>query len=81
MPRIVVISPEDAQGLLKQEYDAAMGRAGRIWHIVSLMSQNPVAMQTCMRFYATLMFGSSPLNRSQREMLATVVSATNHCRY
>ncbi|HIG76896.1 MAG TPA: peroxidase, partial [Candidatus Lambdaproteobacteria bacterium] len=27
------------------------------------------------------MFGESPLSRSQREMLATVVSSANHCIY
>ncbi|MEM8862322.1 MAG: carboxymuconolactone decarboxylase family protein [Chloroflexota bacterium] len=38
-------------------------------------------MKTSMDFYGTLMFGPSPLSRSQREMLATVVSVVNHCVY
>lgn len=81
MAWIEVISPDEATGALKQQYDAAMKRAGRIWRVVSIMSQNPAAMKTSMEFYAALMFGPSPLNRSQREMLATVVSAANHCVY
>jgi len=81
MPWIDVVGPERADGLLRSEYDAALGRAGRIWHIVSLMSQNPRAMQASMRFYGVLMYGPSPLSRSQREMLATVVSRANGCVY
>ena len=81
MPRIRVIPLEEATGLLKRQYDAAIKRAGRIWHIVSIMSQNPRAMRAALSMYTTLMHGPSPLSRGQREMLAVVVSATNHCVY
>lgn len=81
MAWIDVISLEEARGALKREYKAALKRAGRIWNIVSIMSQNPRAMQSSMDFYSALMFGSSPLSRSQREMLAVVVSAANGCVY
>ncbi len=81
MPRIAVIPLERARGLLRREYEAALKRAGRIWGIVSIMSQNPRAMNTSMAFYSAVMFGSSPLSRAQREMLAVVVSATNRCVY
>jgi alkylhydroperoxidase family enzyme len=81
MPWIKVIPLEKARGKLKKEYEAALKRAGRIWHIVSIMSQNPRSMKASMDFYGAIMFGRSPLSRSQREMLAIVVSATNHCRY
>lgn len=81
MPWIEVISLEKAKGVLNKEYEAALKRAGRIWHIVSIMSQNPRAMKASMDFYGAIMFGSSPLSRSQREMLAVVVSVTNGCLY
>lgn len=81
MPWIKVIPLKKARGKLKKEYEAALKRAGRIWHIVSIMSQNPRSMKASMDFYSAIMFGRSPLNRSQREMLAVVVSAANHCRY
>lgn len=82
MPRIKVFTVEDAEDpLLQREYQAAMKRAGRIWHIVSIMSQNAAALKASMGLYAALMHQPSPLSRSQREMLATVVSALNHCRY
>ena len=81
MPYIDIVSLERATGLLKKQYAAALARAGRIWGIVSIMSLNPRAMKVSMDFYKTLMYGPSPLSRSQREMLAVVVSATNHCVY
>ena len=81
MPWIQVKTIEEATGLLKQEYNSAMKRAGRIWNIVSIMSQSPRSMKTSMGLYGAIMFGPSPLSRSQREMLAVVVSAVNHCVY
>ena len=81
MPYIDIIPLKRATGLLKKQYEAALARAGRIWGIVSIMSPNPRAMKVSMDFYKTLMYGSSPLSRGQREMLAVVVSATNHCVY
>lgn len=81
MPWIKVFTLDEAKGMLKKEYEKALARADRIWNIVSIMSQNPRAMKSSMDFYGTLMFGSSPLSRSQREMLAIVVSAANHCTY
>ena len=81
MPYIDIVSLERATGLLKKQYEAALARAGRIWGIVSIMSPNPRAMKVSMDFYKTLMYGPSPLSRGRREMLAVVVSATNHCVY
>ena len=81
MPWIRVFSYEEATGFLKQQYDAAIKRAGRIWHIVSIMGQNPRVLKASMDMYGALMFGESPLSRGQREMLAVVVSAENHCLY
>jgi len=81
MPWIEVIPLEKAKGALRREYAAALKRAGRIWNIVGIMSQNPRAMKTSMDFYSALMYGRSPLSRSQREMLAVVVSVGNHCIY
>ncbi|MGH2674382.1 MAG: hypothetical protein ACRDKA_09775 [Actinomycetota bacterium] len=81
MPWIEQIPHEDAEGLLKRELDAAIRRAGRVWHIVHVMSLNPEAMRDSIRFYATIMFGPSPLSRAQRELLATVTSAELDCHY
>jgi alkylhydroperoxidase family enzyme len=81
MPWIEQVPHEKAAGLLKQLLDAAVERAGRIWRVVHVMSVNPPAMRDTMAFYRTIMMGTSPLSRAQREMLATVVSAEAGCHY
>jgi len=81
MPWIEQVPIEDADGLLRRQLEAAMERAGRVWHIVHVMSLNPEAMRDSIRFYATIMTGESPLTRVQRELLATVVSAELDCFY
>ncbi len=81
MPWIRQIPIEQATGLLKQEFDKAIERAGRVWNIVHIMSLNPRVLKDGIRFYGGVMFGRSPLTRAQRELLATVVSAELDCHY
>ena len=81
MPYIKQLSDEEAEGIAKEELDAAYQRAGRVWNIVRIMSINGETMRAAMQFYAAVMFGESPLSRAQREMLATVTSRANHCVY
>ena len=45
------------------------------------MSLSPAALKESMRMYLAIMYGESELSRTQREMLATVVSQVNHCYY
>ena len=81
MAWIEVITTDTATGDLKKQYDASIKRAGRVWNIVSIMGHNPAVMRASMPFYGAIMHGDSKLSRAQREMLATVVSAENHCVY
>lgn len=81
MAWIKLTQPEQATGLLKQVYDAAAKRAGRVWNILRIMSPNPPVLKASMEFYSNVMHGPSPLTRRQREMLAVVVSAKNDCTY
>jgi alkylhydroperoxidase family enzyme len=81
VPWIRQIPIEEATGPLKEEFDAAMKRAGRVWHIVHIMSLNPRVLKATMDQYKAILFMPSPLTRAQREMLATVVSAEVGCHY
>ena len=81
MPWIEQIPVEKATGYLKQQFDAAIERAGRVWNIVHIMSLNPRVLKVSIDFYSAIMFGKSPLTRVQREMLATVVSSELDCYY
>lgn len=75
------IDYDESTGLLRRIYDEALGRAGRIWKILRVMSLRPRTLQAAMRFYVEAMHGPSELTRMQREMLATVVSAELSCPY
>ena len=49
--------------------------------VIRIMSIDPQAMETVQRLNAAVTFGSSALTRVQEETIATVLSATNRCRY
>jgi alkylhydroperoxidase family enzyme len=81
MPWIEQVPVSEATGFLKQQFDAAVRRAGRVWNIVRIMSLNPRVLEASIAFYGAVMMGRSPLTRAQRELLATVVSAELDCHY
>ncbi|MFQ5864956.1 MAG: carboxymuconolactone decarboxylase family protein [bacterium] len=81
MAWIRTISEEEATGSLKQQYDAAIERAGQLFNIVKISSLKPEILRTFIQLYLQLMHGPSGLSRAQREMIAVVVSVLNHCRY
>lgn len=81
MAFIKLIDEHEATELLAKVYEAARKRAGRVFNILKIQSQNPAALQKMLDLYAATMKGESPLSRAQREMLALVVSRANHCHY
>ena len=81
MPHIRLIDEDEADGLLKEEYDAAVERAGKVFNILKSMSLNPPVLRASMELYKAIMFGESGLSRKERELLATVTSAQQFCRY
>ncbi len=81
MAWIKTVKEGEAKGLLKQEYDAALARAGKIYNIVSISSLKPLLVRQSMRFYTALMLAEGRLRRAQREMIAVVVSRANDCHY
>jgi alkylhydroperoxidase family enzyme len=81
MAYIRTIAPEEASGLLKQHYDAAIKRAGRVFNIVRVQSLAPRVLDASIRLYQTLMLGPGSLPRATREMLATVTSHELGCFY
>jgi alkylhydroperoxidase family enzyme len=83
-PRVAylrLIDVEEADGELRVEYDAAIGRAGKVFQIVKAMSLRPRALRAAMDLYREVMFGRSELSRADRELLAVVVSCANDCHY
>ena len=81
MPHIHLTEPEDARGRLRDEYEAAIGRAGKVFNIVKAMCLRPAVLRRSMDLYKEIMFGPSDLSRAERELLAVVVSRANDCHY
>lgn len=81
MSWIRVIAPEEARGRLKRNYDEAVERAGKVFHIVRTMSLAPRTQERSFELYKAVMYATEGLSRRQREMLAVVVSAANDCHY
>jgi uncharacterized peroxidase-related enzyme len=78
---IRLIDEDEAEGPLKEEYDAAVERAGKVFNILKAMSLRPAVLQASMALYREIMFGESGLSRQERELLATVASAEQSCHY
>jgi uncharacterized peroxidase-related enzyme len=81
VPYLRLIDVDEARGLLRREYDAAVARAGKVFNIVRAMSLRPDVLAASMRLYREIMFGESGLSRAERELLAVVVSRANDCHY
>jgi uncharacterized peroxidase-related enzyme len=81
MPHLRLIGENEASGELKEEYDAAVQRAGKVFQIVKAMSLRPGVLKRSLALYQAIMFGPSELSRAERELLAVVVSRANDCHY
>ena len=81
MAYLRLVDEDEASGLLKDEYDAAVARAGKVFNIVKAMSLQPGVLRRSMELYREAMHGRSGLSRVERELLAVVVSRANDCHY
>jgi alkylhydroperoxidase family enzyme len=81
VPYLRLIDEHEATGQLREEYDAAVQRAGKVFNIVKAMSLRPPVLRAAMGLYREVMFGRSELKRAERELLAVVVSCANDCHY
>lgn len=86
-------NPVEASGALKAAFDAQRGlypaeyatpsrpSAAGANSIIASHSLIPQALQHAFSTFGALMNPSLPLERRHHEMIATVVSVTNRCRY
>ena len=81
MAWIKVIKEEEATGRLKELYDRYAEPSGIVDNILKIHSLNVKSLKGHYDLYAHLMRGRSDLSRTQREMIAVVVSAVNKCHY
>lgn len=81
MPHIQVIDENQAEGDLFKLYDSIQKTRGRVSNVLRIQSLHHQALKNHLDMYMTIMYGKSPLNRHDRELIATVVSSANGCLY
>lgn len=79
---IHVIPEDEAEGELKTLYEHEFDSEKQgTDNILAVHSLNPPTLRAHADLYHTVMHAKSPLSRSEREMVAVVVSAINKCHY
>ena len=81
MAYIRLVPESEAQTPLKEIYEESQKREGRVTLFLQAHSLNPEALTHLLAFNRAIMFSPTGLTRVQREMIATVVSQTNGCRW
>lgn len=77
---IAHVDPGEADGELAEAYER-IGVRDRVAAILGVQSLHPAAMEAHSRHYREIMFGDTPLSRTEREAIAVVVSTLNDCFY
>ncbi|MGH9827849.1 MAG: hypothetical protein ACREDR_31910 [Blastocatellia bacterium] len=81
------VDEHDATARLAEVYAALLRtplggrRLPGIPNIMKCMSLRPEALRSVWELNAAITFGASTLGRAREEMIATAVSASNHCHY
>jgi hypothetical protein len=84
MPRIRWIEDDEAEGEIARLYELIRQRPrspGRVADILRTMSHRPDFLTAIMEAADRLHFRDGALTIAQHEMIASYVSALNHCHY
>lgn len=81
MAYIPYIEDDDASPDLRELYDRYRNKDGVVDNVLRIHGHNPPSLEAHFQLYRTLMKGRSELSRTQREMIAVVVSSINECHY
>lgn len=79
MPRLNVITPDQATGPLKETYDAITNKMGKVVNIFQGMANSPAALNAYLSMSAALAEGE--LSPEDREVVYLAVSENNDCHY
>jgi hypothetical protein len=78
------VSEKEATGRLADIYGELMKSplaGGRVFNIMKCIGLRPEALNAVWRLNMSITFGASTLGRRREEIIATAVSALNHCHY
>ncbi|MEQ8507430.1 MAG: peroxidase-related enzyme [Rhodospirillaceae bacterium] len=66
---------------MKKYFKVCKEKLGILPNVLQSYASRPEKLKTFVSFYNELMLGESGLSKLEREMIAVVVSSTNHCFY
>jgi len=84
MASVKTVAENEASGRLAEVYAEVMKHplgGGRVPNVLKCMGLRPEALLGVWRLNMGITFGASTLGRVREEMIATAVSALNHCHY
>ncbi len=81
MAWIRVIAEDAAQGELAELYRQNREPWGGVDNVLKIHSVAPETLTPHLALYRSTLHGRGELTRAQREMIAVVTSALNHCVY
>ena len=84
MTWVKTFAETEAKGRLGEVYEEVMKHplgAGRVPNVINSMGLRPEALLSVWRLNMGITFGASTLGRVREEIIATAVSALNHCHY
>lgn len=82
MPFVETVPYNNAQGILKEAYDEMLSSQGRISNVYAVSSLRPEIMVSLQSHHEPVMQSpTSGLTEAEKQMIATLVSALNKCRY
>ena len=73
--------PEQLSEPIQQYFDKCQTKLGMIPNVLTAYSHNNDQLEAFLALYDQLMLGDSDITALEKEMIAVVVSATNHCYY
>jgi uncharacterized peroxidase-related enzyme len=81
MSWVPMIPEEQAAGKLREVYELARKRAGKVPNIAKLQSLRPDTTERGFALYCQIMDDSTGMSKRERVLIATVVSKVNGCLY
>ncbi|MDH3690028.1 MAG: carboxymuconolactone decarboxylase family protein, partial [Gammaproteobacteria bacterium] len=81
MPYIKTISDDEAEGIVKKNYESSRKANGANYSTERILSLWPKVQTMENRRYQAVMLDTSELTRATKEMIGAAVSAANNCDY
>ena len=81
MAYVKTVPYNEATGDIKAAYDHILEQRSRIGNVIAVNGLRPHLMKTLTAHGDSVMRAESGLTPAERQMVATVVSATNKCQY